>query len=102
MCFKQNKRFKSKCIQHDYGNQWIKNANADVNVKNVVQIKYGIMINADAVVKTIVYLKDYIWNSVTCSYKNENNLASIIDDSVITCNKIIDAKKTKTVTANFN
>ena len=31
--------------------------------------------------------KDYIWNHATCSCKNGKYLASIIDDSVITCDK---------------
>ena len=52
--------------------------------------------------------KDYIWNHATCSCKNGKYLASIIDDSVITCDKIIDAqgksydKETKTIPTNFN
>ena len=45
--------------------------------------------------------KDYIWNPATCSCENGKYLASIIDNSVITCDEIIDAK-TKTVTTNFN
>ena len=44
--------------------------------------------------------KYYTWNHVTCSSKNDNILESIIDDSVITCDEIIDI--TKTVSANFN
>ena len=44
--------------------------------------------------------KDYIWNPAVCSCKNGIYLASIIEDSVITCDKII--KETKTVTANVN
>ena len=45
--------------------------------------------------------KDYIWNPATCSCENAKYLASIIDDSVITCDKIID-EETKTVTTNFS
>ena len=37
--------------------------------------------------------KEYIWNPATCSYGNCKYLASIIDDSVITCDEIIDADK---------
>ena len=44
--------------------------------------------------------RDYIWNPATCSCKNGKYLASIIDDSVITCNEIIE--ETKTVITNFN
>ena len=52
--------------------------------------------------------KDYIWNPATCSYKKSKYFASIIDDSVITCDEIIDAEaklydeEVKTVTTNFN
>ena len=52
--------------------------------------------------------KNYIWNPTTCICKNEQYLASIIGDSVITCDEIIDAKaksnneKTKTVPTNLN
>ena len=44
--------------------------------------------------------KDYIWNLATGSSKNGKYLASIIDDSMITCDKIINT--TKTITTNFN
>ena len=54
-----------------------------------------------------MYEKDYIWNPSTCSCKNGKYLASIIDDSVITCDEIIDDeaksndKETLTVPINF-
>ena len=38
--------------------------------------------------------KDYIWNSATYSCKTGKCLASIIDDSVITCDEIIEETKT--------
>ena len=42
-----------------------------------------------------MYIKrDYIWNPSTCNCKNGKYLASIIDDSVITCNKITEVTKT--------
>ena len=44
--------------------------------------------------------KDYIWNPVTCSCKNGKYLASMIDNSVISCDEIIET--TKTVPTNFN
>ena len=52
--------------------------------------------------------KDYILNPTTCSCKTVKYLGSIIYDSVITCDEIIDAEakshdeETKTVTTNFN
>ena len=39
--------------------------------------------------KTPCMWKDYIWNPAKWSYENSNYLASIIDDSVITCDEII-------------
>ena len=47
-----------------------------------------------------MYEKDHIQNPVTCSCENGKYLASIIDDSVITCDEIIE--ETNTVPTNFN
>ena len=44
--------------------------------------------------------KDYIWNLATCSCKNGKYLLSIIDDSMIKCDEIIE--ETKTTPTNFN
>ena len=38
---------------------------------------------------------DYVWNPATCSSKNGKYLQSIIDDSVIICDEIIEEKKKK-------
>ena len=49
--------------------------------------------------------KDYFWNPATCSCENGKHLASITNDSVITCDEIIEETKTiptKTVPTNFN
>ena len=48
----------------------------------------------------ILWEKDYIWNPATRSFENGKHLASIIDDSVITCDEIV--KETKTIPTNFN
>ena len=45
--------------------------------------------------------KDYLWNPGTCSCENGRYLASIMDDWVMTCDKIFE-EETKTVTTNFN
>ena len=37
-----------------------------------------------------MYKEDYIWNPSTCTCKNNKHLESDIDDSVITCDEIID------------
>ena len=44
--------------------------------------------------------KDYIWNLATCSCKISKYLASIIDDSNITCDEIIE--ETKTIPTKLN
>ena len=47
--------------------------------------------------------KDYIWNPATSSCKNDKYLASIIEDSVITCDEVINTTKTfatKTIPTN--
>ena len=41
--------------------------------------------------------KDYVWNPATCKCENEINLVSIIDDSTIICDEIINVKE-----RNFN
>ena len=47
--------------------------------------------------------KDYIWNPSTCNCESKKYLASITDDSVITCDEIIELydKETKTFSTNF-
>ena len=37
------------------------------------------------------FKKDYIWNPNTCSFENAEYLTSNIDDSVITCDEVINA-----------
>ena len=48
--------------------------------------------------------KDYIWNPVICTCENGKYLASIMDDSVIACYKIIESydEETKAILTNFN
>ena len=54
--------------------------------------------------------KDYTWNPATCTYENCKHVGRITDNSVITSDKIIEAKKTvptkststKTTPKNFN
>ena len=45
--------------------------------------------------------ENYIWNPATFSYDNGKYLLNIIDNSVITCDEIIE-EITKTFTTNFN
>ena len=47
--------------------------------------------------------KNYIWNAATCSCENGKYAGSIIDNSMITCDEVIDETKTvttKNVTTN--
>ena len=48
--------------------------------------------------------KDHIWNPAACSCKNGKYLASINDNSVITCDEIIDrdAEEKETIPTSFN
>ena len=39
----------------------------------------------------LVCEKDYVWNPATCNYENKKYLASIMDDSAIICDEVIDA-----------
>ena len=63
------------------------NVNVNLIKKNAIQINGGIKLNVD------VCEKDYAWNRPTCDCKNGQYLASVMDDSVITCDEIIDVKK---------
>ena len=41
------------------------------------------------------YQNDYVWNPALCNSENGKYLASIVGDTVIICNEIIDVKETK-------
>ena len=60
MYSKQNRRFKSKRIQHDYRNKRKNKQKINLVVENIIQIKSGIRINVDASAKHI-YLKKVIF-----------------------------------------
>ena len=61
--------------------------------ESVIQIKSGIMINVSlSAKKHRICEKHDIWNPATCDCENGKHLASIIDNSMITCDEIIDAK----------
>ena len=68
--------------------------NVSLMVENLIQSKSGITINVNVGVKIrkniICAKKDCIWNPPTCSYKNNEYLPSVVDHSVITCEKIIE------------
>ena len=76
-------------------------------VKNVIQVKLGISMNVDVSAKVKkkkkknVCKKGYIWNPITCSCENcRHENWSIVNDSMITCDIILETIKsilTKTV-----
>ena len=82
------------------------NLNVNLIVESVIEIKIGISINVDASAENMAYVKKIIfWILLPVAVKY---LGSIIYDSVITCDEIIDVEaksheeETKTVTTNFN
>ena len=48
--------------------------------------------------------QDYVWNPATCSCENGKYLANIMDDSAVTCDKIIEPydEETENILTNFN
>ena len=72
--------------------------------ENVIQIAGGIMINVDVSVKNVMYVKKIAWNPATCNCENGEYLASIMHDSAIACDEIIELcnEETKTILTNFN
>ena len=48
--------------------------------------------------------KHYFWDPATCKYENGKYLASIMDDSVITCDEVLELynEEIKTIPTNFN
>ena len=74
--------------------------------ENVTQINSGITINVDVSVKNIIYVKKIIFGIVL--HVVANCSCSIMYDSAITCDEIIDVEgksnneETKTITTNFN
>ena len=47
-----------------------------------------------------MWKNDYVWNPSTSAIEIDQFLKSIISDSIITCNKVIDASEN--VSINFN
>ena len=71
--------------------------------QSVSQTNDGITINVELSVKNI-YVKNIVWNPVTCNCESGKYLASIMDDSVITCYEVIELsdEEIKTCLTNFN
>ena len=59
--------------------------------ENVIQINGRRTTNVNVNVKSVMYVKKIVWNSATCICKNVNCLVSIMDDSGISCDEIIES-----------
>ena len=73
--------------------------------ENVIQINGGLMINVDVSIKNIIYVKKIMFGILLhAAVKIKKYLASIMDDSVIICDEVIDSyyEKIKTIPTNFN
>ena len=82
---------------------YLVNANVNLIVEICNSSQKWKIINANTSAKNMKYMKkDYILNPATCIYKNCKYLASIIYNSIIMCDEIIDAVATKTVPTIFN
>ena len=51
----------------------------------------GITINVDVSVKKLIYVKKIVWNPDTCNCENEKYLASIMYDSAIVYDEVIES-----------
>ena len=108
MCSKQNRKLKSKLVQHDYRNKWI----GKINKAYICECKcrfFGRKYNSDQwwnndkcqceCRKGHLCDEHYICIPATCSYEYRKYLAGIMDDSAMMCDEIIELDNEET---NFN
>ena len=98
-------RLKPKCVQHDYKNKWIENINkACIIFTSECQCKFdGRKCNSEQWWNNGKYRCE-CKNHAACICESGQYLASIMDGSTITCDKIIESynEEAKTVSTNFN
>ena len=72
--------------------------------ENVIYISSGITINVNASVENVMYVKGLYLSPATCSCENGKYLASIMDDSAITCDEVIVSynEKAKPITTKLD
>ena len=73
--------------------------------ENVIQIYDEITMNVDVSVKNVMYMKKIMFGILLhVVAKMEKYLASIMDDSAIMCDEVIQSydEETKTIPTNFN
>ena len=78
-----------------------------MTAENVTRIKSEIMITVgecENPKEQNTCKKNYIWNPTTCTCENVEYLTNTIDDSMITCDEIINesANVMSTVSSNFH
>ena len=66
-----------------------------IQEETVIQMNCGIMINVDVSVINVCK-KDYVQNATTCNCENGKFLASIMDDSAIMCDEVIESYNEET------
>ena len=61
------------------------------------------MSNVNVSVKNVMFGNRLVWNPATCSCEDGKCLASIVDDSAIMCDEVLEpyVRKTKTIPTNF-
>ena len=73
------------------------NVNIDLMEKNVIHIIGGIIINVNVKVKNVMYVKKIKFGILLhVIVKIKKYLASIMDDSVVTCDEIIESYDNET------
>ena len=79
------------------------NLNVDLIEKYVIQINGGIRMNVNVSVKDFMYVKKIVWNPTPCSCENGKYLGSIMNNSVIICDEVIESygEEIKTIPTNF-
>ena len=83
-------------------NQWWNNDKCQCECKKHHICEERLYLESCYMQKNIIYVKkDYIWNLATCRCENDKYLASITDDSVITCGEFIETKETKIIPKNI-
>ena len=81
------------------------NVNVNLMEQNVSQINDGISINVNvSVTKIHICDKEYVWNPSTCICENEKYLESIMGDSAILCDDVINPydEEIKAIPTNFD
>ena len=81
------------------------NVNVNLMEQNVSQINGGISIKVNvSVTKIHICDKEYVWNPSTCICENEKYLESIMGDSAILCDDVINPydEEIKAIPTNFD